>query len=158
MFSMFSELTPRAPIPDSRMERIMQPCSTLPSTLFCIIIVVQLQNDQNQPHNAMPVFTIKLGATSTMSSTTPQLHNNMSSTTPQLHNSTTPQLHNSTTPHQYELHSSKRKQLRSNTSSTRSFLRGRLQLTRSLLPQSSFLLLLQPVLLSKSPQLSQSST
>ena len=26
MFSMCSELTPRAPIPDGRMERIMQPC------------------------------------------------------------------------------------------------------------------------------------
>ena len=27
MFSMCSELTPRAPIPDGRMEQIMQPCS-----------------------------------------------------------------------------------------------------------------------------------
>ena len=29
MFSTCSELTPRAPIPDGRMERIMQPCGTL---------------------------------------------------------------------------------------------------------------------------------
>ena len=30
MFSTCSELTPRAPIPDGRMERIMQPCHTYP--------------------------------------------------------------------------------------------------------------------------------
>ena len=29
MFSTCSELTPRAPIPDGRMERIMQPCAGL---------------------------------------------------------------------------------------------------------------------------------
>ena len=79
--------------------------STLPSTLFCIIIVVQLQNDQ--PHNSMPVFTIQLGATSTMSSTTLQLHNTMSSTGPLLYNSTTiwaPQVKTQAAPQQYELH------------------------------------------------------
>ena len=89
--------------------------SPLPRTLICIIIVVQLQNDQNQPHNAMPVFTIQLH--NNMSSTTLQLLDNMSSTTLQLYNSTTiwaPQFHNSTTiwapqletqaaPQQYEL-------------------------------------------------------
>ena len=34
MFSTCSELTPRAPIPDGRMERIMQPWQKPPLTLF----------------------------------------------------------------------------------------------------------------------------
>ena len=41
MFSMCSELTPRAPIPDGRMERIMQPC---PFTTLVDMGVLQIHN------------------------------------------------------------------------------------------------------------------
>ena len=39
MFSMCSELTPRAPIPDSRIAQFMQPCLTLDQNSFIARIV-----------------------------------------------------------------------------------------------------------------------
>ena len=40
MLSSCSEVTPRAPIPDGRMERIMQPCRLEKSTPLTVVAVV----------------------------------------------------------------------------------------------------------------------
>ena len=59
MFSTCSELTPRAPIPDGRMERIMRPCFVNTKdkfflNCFCILLItcfwlLKTQDDQSGP-------------------------------------------------------------------------------------------------------------
>ena len=54
MFSTCSELTPRAPIPDGRMERIMHPC-------WCVSMTIFIDKRTDQQTNRIWEFDIRTG-------------------------------------------------------------------------------------------------
>ena len=52
MFSMCSELTPRAPVPDNRIPQLMQPCLTPSPILLLYVFNLEVHN---MPRGHLPV-------------------------------------------------------------------------------------------------------